>query len=212
MKSFLLFLISLSTLFAEAQDRNIEAIMLKNISNMDSCFHKTESTVCLAKRFEQIANLEKGNWLPLYYASYCYSISAYMQQDPLKIDETLDRADSLLNLTIDYVKSNSEISCLRSLIASARIIVNPMQRGMKYGQLVSQMIEKAKKEDPSNPRPYYLQALSLMYTPEQYGGGCNNARPLLKIAIDKFNKFIPESKIHPTWGKEKAIQLLKRCK
>lgn len=214
MKNIFFILMSLSiTLFVEAQNKNFETNMYKNIVTIDSCFKSSEATLSLADNFEQIAISNKEQWLPFYYASYCYTMSAFMQKDPLKIDHMLDKAETFLNQADSLKKENSEITCIRSLIASARIIVNPMQRGMQYGQLVSQMIEKAKKEDSNNPRVYYLQAQSLMYTPEQYGGGCKNAKPLLQVAIDKFNTFTPESsRIHPNWGKENAIQLLKECK
>jgi hypothetical protein len=213
MKNIIFILMSLSIpVLVEAQNENFENNMYKNIITIDSCFKSPEATINLAETFEQIANSEKKQYLPLYYASYCYAINAFMQKDPVKIDQLLDKAESLINQADSLKPENSEITCIKSLIASARIIVNPMQRGMQYGQLVSQMIELAKKEDPNNPRTYYLQAQSLMYTPEQYGGGCKNAKPLLEMAINKFNTFTPESRIHPSWGMEDAKKLLKQCK
>ncbi len=210
MKNILVVFLSFFSLFLSAQDYSFETEMINSISTIDSCFLNSESTVSLAKRFEQIASLEKEQWLPLYYAAFCYSINAFMQKDPLVIDETLDKVDSLLNQVNLLIKENSEIYCIESLIASARIIVNPRQRGMEYGRIVSEKLVKAMKEDPNNPLIYYLQAQSIMYTPEEYGGGYENAKPLLKIALEKFNTFTPESRIHPNWGKEETVSLLKK--
>ena len=77
--------------------------------------------------------------------------------------------------------------------------------------IASQMLNKAKLQNPNNPRVYYLEAQSLMFTPEEYGGGCKNAKPLLEIAIEKYDKFKMESNINPNWGHGSVIELLGEC-
>jgi len=54
--------------------------------------------------------------------------------------------------------------------------------------------------DPENPRAYYLQATNAYFTPENFGGGHAKAKPLFEMALEKFNNFKSESKMHPNWG------------
>ena len=68
------------------------------------------------------------------------------------------------------------------------------------------------KQDLSNPRPYFLTGQTLKYTPEQFGGGCSTATPLLQAALDKFSAFKPVTILAPNWGMQRVMQLLLECK
>jgi hypothetical protein len=98
------------------------------------------------------------------------------------------------------------------MIATLRMLVNPQQRWQQYGAVIQTELEKAKSQDPSNPRPYYIQGNNLRNTPEQFGGGCSTAKPLLDQALQKYETFKPASAIAPNWGKERTQQLLAGCK
>ena len=63
----------------------------------------------------------------------------------------------------------------------------------------------------TNPRPYYLKGQSLRYTPEQFGGGCKPAMPLLQTAMEKYDRFKPASELHPAWGRKQAEATLAEC-
>jgi len=67
------------------------------------------------------------------------------------------------------------------------------------------------EQDPSNPRPYALKGEGLKYTPEQFGGGCKMAKPVLETALDKYKTFKPESEIAPNWGKDRIQKLFDEC-
>lgn len=108
--------------------------------------------------------------------------------------------------------NNSEISCIKSMIASCHMMVNPMQRYMEYGAESGKQLEIARQQDPTNPRPALLVGQGLKFTPEQFGGGCATAKPKIEEAIKKFEAFVPASPIHPNWGKEMAQQILSECK
>jgi cytochrome c-type biogenesis protein CcmH/NrfG len=137
---------------------------------------------------------------------------AFMQQDPSGNDAIADRAEALINKADSLAPDNSEITSVKSMIATVRMIVNPQQRYMQYGTEANQLMEKAKQQDPTNPRPYYLQGQNLKNTPEQFGGGCKTAKPLLETAMQKYEAFKTQSDIHPNWGKQITEQLLSQCK
>jgi hypothetical protein len=135
-----------------------------------------------------------------------------MQQDKSKTDAIADKATALINKADSLSPQNSEISCIKSMIASCHMMVNPMQRFMQYGKESSENMQAAMEQDPTNPRPYFLKGQGLKYTPEQFGGGCKTAKVELQTAMDKYAAFKPASDINPAWGKELTQNLLDGCK
>ena len=135
-----------------------------------------------------------------------------MEKDKTKVDAIADKATELIDKADALQPKNSEISCVKSMIASAHMLVNPMQRYMEYGPEIQSYLDDALQQDPTNPRPEYLKGQSLKYTPEQFGGGCANAKPVLESSLDKYNKFTPTSEIHPNWGKQRLETVLAECK
>lgn len=195
-----------------AQSEKFTTAMKKNLSELDSAFKNPAYLLSLANNFERIANAEKTAWLPYYYAAFCQVNNGFMEKDKSKVDVIADRATELINKADSLSPNNSEISCIKSMIASCHMLVNPMQRWQEYGAASNENMEAAMKQDPTNPRPYYLKGQGLKYTPEQFGGGCKSALPILETALEKFAAFKPASDIHPNWGKEIAQQIVDGCK
>lgn len=195
-----------------AQSEKYMAAMKNNIAAIDTSFKNPQNLLGLANNFERIASAEKNQWLPYYYAALCQVNYSYMEEDKSKVDAIADKATLLINKADSLQPDNSEISCIKSMIASSHMMVNPMQRYMEYGQVSASELENAMKQDPSNPRPYYLKGQGLKYTPEQFGGGCKTAAPLLQTAMDKFTAFKPASDLVPNWGMKRTEMLLNECK
>jgi len=164
-----------------------------------------------ANQFERIASVETKEWLPHYYSGLAYVYLGFMGKDATEKDAYLDKADANLKAA-EAVTNNDELATLKAYIAQARMVVDPMSRWQQYGPLFEAGIEKAMKLNPENPRPYVLKGSSLMYTPEQFGGGATNACPLLKTAKEKFATFKPASDMHPNWGQKQIEPMLEKCK
>lgn len=205
----LLFLFITSVSFAQSD--KYKMIMQKNIGMIDSSFKSTETLLQLANSFERIANAEKKEWLPYYYAAFLQVNYAFMQLDKAGVDAIADEADALINIADSLSPDNSEISCIKSMILSSRLMVDPQSRYMQYGPKSAAFIDQAIKLNPENPRPYFLRAQSLVYTPEQFGGGCKKALPVLQTASQKFLAFKPESDLHPVWGQSINNNLIAGC-
>ena len=201
----------ISSIVLFAQSEKYMAAMKSNIAAIDSSFKAPANLISLANNFERIAMAEKNQWLPYYYAAFCQVNSGLLEQDKSKADAIADKATALLNKADSLQQNNSEISCIKSMIATCHMLVNPMQRYMEYGQEGSTQLENAMKQDPSNPRPYFLKGQNLKYTPEQFGGGCTTAKPVLKKGVEKYEAFKPVNGIYPNWGKERTAQLLSEC-
>ena len=212
MKSLILIVMSvMSFQNIQSQTSNIEHELHNAILDLDSCANDNNKLLQLAAKFEEFTHVNDDNWLLFYYSSYCYVLAAFVQKSTDQIDPLAAKSELLLNKADSLSQDNSEISCIRSLIASARILVDPQSRGMKFGMLASQMLDRAKIQNADNPRAYFLEAQSLMYMPEEYGGGCKNAEPIIQIAKTKFENYVSESKTHPNWGYDGLIGLSKAC-
>ena len=211
-KLFLLATVTFITAATFAQSEKYLASMKSNIAAIDTSFKNPQNLLTLANNFERIATAEKNQWLAYYYAALCQVNYTYMEKDKTKIDAIADKATELINKADALQPNNSEISCIKSMIASSHMMVDPMTRFMEYGPESQSYIDAAMQQDPSNPRPEYLQGQGLKYTPEQFGGGCATAKPVLQASLDKYNKFVKASDIHPNWGKQRVEMLIGECK
>lgn len=170
-----------------------------------------EEMIAVEQKFERIANAEKNQWLPYYYASMMKARMSMMGVGGDK-DVVADEATNLIDIADSLSKNNCEIYCVKAMIATAKMIVNPQARFMEYGMKITTYLEQAKKMDATNPRPFVLQSSNLKNTPEQFGGGCKTANPLAQKALSLFATFKPQSELHPNWGKELVEAVVNDCK
>jgi len=201
----------MGSLLLFAQSERYIAAMKKNLAALDSSFRYPPNLLTMANNFERIAAAEKKEWIPYYYAAFCQVNYGFMEQDKSKIDGIADRAAILIAKADSLSPGNSEISCIKSMIASCHMMVDPMQRWQQYGAASNEHMAAAMLQDPGNPRPYYLKGQGLKYTPEQFGGGCKTAMVELKAALEKYAAFTQASELHPSWGKEQVESLVKEC-
>ena len=205
------FFLSVQSVPAQPNDKFIAA-MKTTIAAIDTSYKNPANLLALANKFERIASAEKNQWLPYYYAALCQVNYCFMQQDPSGLDPMADKAELFLLKADSLSANNSEISAVKAMIATVRMIVNPMQRFMEYAPVIESNLEKAKAQDPTNPRPHYLKGENLKNTPEQFGGGCATAKASLKTAKEKFETFKPYSELAPNWGLQRVEMLLNECK
>lgn len=207
-----------SPVWAQQSDQYKQA-MSAALDGMKATNEKSPLTDILANanQFERIAGAESKEWLPRYYASLNYVYMGFLGKDEMEKDKYLDQADANLKAAEAIAEAsdradNDELAVLKAYIAQARMVVDPMNRWQQYGPLFQAGLEKAKSLNPGNPRIYVLEGSSLMYTPEQFGGGPANACPVLKKAAEKFSTFKPASNLAPMWGKEQIEPMLAKCK
>ena len=192
-----------------AQNEKYFNAMESNIFKIDTARTLTSFQI-IENNFERIANAEKDKWLPYYYSAYLLAISSFVDTVAEQKDIYLDKAEQLASLADSLEPDNSEIYTLRGLIAQGRLVVDPQNRWMKFGQLASNYLKKAAELDSTNPRPDLLNGQSVLNTPAQFGGGKDKALPILKEAQKKFRKFRPASSISPNWGESLCEQILQR--
>lgn len=194
-----------------AQSDKFKQAMATNLNKIDSA-KSPDDLLAVSAAFERIGDAEKNQWLPYYYAAFTQGLYAFMKNTPASNDALADKAEQLINKAEALEKNNSEIACVKSMIGSLRMIVDPANRWQTYGPAIQQELETAKSLDPTNPRPFFLQGQGLRFTPEQFGGGCATAKPVLEEALKKYESFKPASELHPNWGKGEATKMLEGCK
>ena len=209
-KIIVLFLAFLWSVQLFAQSDRYTAAMTKFVSQLDTTKSKADFQK-LANQFELIATKEKGQWLPFYYAAFCNASLVYQSEKDL-IDVLCDKAEAMIKVADSLAPNNSEIMVMRARICSARIMVNPMTRGQKYGKQSASYLELAKKLEIGNPRISLTEGTAYYYTPKMFGGGQDKAKPVLADASAKFEVGVPASPIHPHWGSKDCNWMLSQCK
>jgi hypothetical protein len=207
MKSFLFSLMLFGSLVASAQSDKYAAAMEKAFHLFDTA-KTTADLFSVANTFERIAEAEKTQWLPYYYAGLALSTAGW--NDP-KMDK--DANSTRINTLCDKAEAldkNSEIYVLRNMSATQQMMVDPQTRWQTYGIQAGKDLEIATQLNPDNPRIYYLKGESLINTPVAFGGGKDKAKPMFEKAIELYKTEKPKP-MWPNWGRERAEEELAKC-
>lgn len=205
-------------LFAQMPDKFVKAMEPK-IAAVDTTI-SVQGLTDLANAFERIAEAEKNQWLAYYYAAYCNATAGLvvgsggdiMTAKADKTDPYADKADKQIKKAEEIMKNNSEIYVVKKMVASLRMIGDPMNRYMTYGPEAQAMLDEAKKLDVNNPRVYLLEGQDKFFTPQEFGGSKEEAKVLFEKSKQLFETFKPASTVHPNWGKGSLNYFLSQYK
>lgn len=190
----------LSCAYVSAQD--FIPAMESNLRTMDTASGQTYLT--LANSFERIGKTEGKKWEPFYHAAYCYTMMASSTPDKSQKDLLADKAEMYLNQAAALSANNSEINALHAMVLFIRVSVDPMARWQTVGQEAYLYLDKAKEQDTTNPRPYYIESRMQVRLPEGLGGGAEAALSSVNISLGKYSTFTPANTIAPKWGMQSA--------
>jgi tetratricopeptide (TPR) repeat protein len=200
--------LALSTaLSAQMDNEKFVKAMEKNVALVDSA-KNVQDWIDLTAAFERIAEAEKTQWLPYYYAAYGHVMSGLMSLDMNnlfgnntdKTDPKAEAAQKAIDKAISLSKETSETWVIKKMISSLRMLGDVMTRYQTDLPAATEALETAKKMDPSNPRVYLLEAQDKFNTPAEYGGSKEEAKKLFDKSKELFGTAKPESTIHPQWG------------
>jgi hypothetical protein len=204
--------------FGQPSDKFLSAMQPK-VMMVDSN-NSADGWKDLANSFERIADAEKTQWLPYYYASYCNIQAGYKSLPDMQsfgdnssiTDPFADKAETLLNKAELLSKDNAEIFIVRKMVHGLKMMGNPMARYMTESPMANEALEKAKSLNPSIPRIYLLEGQDKYFTPEQYGGSKEEAKILFQKALGLYDSYKPENSIAPTWGRPTTQYFLSQIK
>ena len=162
--------------------------------------------------FERIANAEKDQWLPYYYAAHINIVNSFGEKDEQKLSAQLGKAQNLLNEATAISEDNPEIMVLQALLHTAWVAFDGATYGMTLGPKVAGLYERAEALAPNNPRVVYCKAEWNMGSARYFGQDIAPYCKDLERALELFANFKPESEFHPKWGKERTESILEACK
>jgi hypothetical protein len=191
----------------QAQSEAYIKKMQQTLAMLDSA-KTVEDLTDASAAFQRIGEAEKTQWLPYYYAALAQTTIGWMTG---KGDAVAAVALPLIEKA-EAIEKNSELYCLRYMVATQQMQVDAQSRYMTYGAKMGEALANAKKADPNNPRAYYLDGVGVLNTPTQFGGGAAKAKPILEKAVALYGTFKPATPMHPTWGQKEAESNLAKCK
>lgn len=202
-----------------AQSEKYKSAMKEKIAVLDT-LSDMNALKDMSAAFERIADAEKTQWLPYYYAALSLINAANLvyvanpsdMEELKKMDPLAERAEQLIDKADALSQNNSEIYAAKKMTATLRMMVDPMSRYMQYGAKAQEALETAKKLNSENPRIYLLEGEDKFFTPEQFGGSKTEAKKLFEEALKKYDAFKPASDIDPNWGKNTAQYFLNQLK
>lgn len=163
-------------------------------------------------QLEQIATVEKSNWLPNYYIAFINTMQAYGEKDKNKLESSLKAAQKAQDICNELAQDNPEVLVLQAMIHTAWIVYDPMTNGQRLSGDVMYILNNAYKIAPENPRVVFQKASFEKGMAEYFGQDTKPMCTQIEKAIELFATFKPESAFHPSWGLDKAQEAVKACK
>jgi hypothetical protein len=206
--------LALSIIAGNAQSDRYKSAMEKLITTLDTT-RSVDGYTELGNSFLRIAEAEKTQWLPYYYAALANVNAAnnlFVTGQNDKIDPIVDKAAPLIAKAEELEKNNSEIFILKKMYNTSKMMADPMSRYMELSPLAAEALATAKKLNPENPRVPLLEGQDLFFTPEQFGGDKQEAKKKFEEALKKFEAFKPADNLAPHWGKEQATYFISQIK
>lgn len=163
-------------------------------------------------QFEQIASVEKTNWLPNYYIALINTIRAFGERDKTKMLLLIESAQKAQDICNSLDLENPEVLVIQAMIHTANIVYDPMTNGQKLSGDVMYILNKAYKIAPENPRVVFQKASFEIGMAQYFGQDSKPMCAQIEKAIELFATFKPETALHPSWGLDRAQAELKNCK
>lgn len=185
--------------------------MINNINQIEKC--KTmEDYNLLCNKFIRIAKAEKSKWLPYYYATQCKIFMSFEEKsDRLKKDSYLDEAKVWFDKMINLAPEESEIYSLEAMYYSARLVVDPMNRGQEYSLKSNTSAKKALMLNKNNNRAKFMLIQNQIGFKSFFGNDISSECSQAKGLYDSWEKHESENQLSPKWGKKSVKEIIDNC-
>ncbi len=204
MKSFIIAIICLlsSTAFAQG---NFEKSMGQAMSLWQS--GETQKAAALLERITQV---EKDNWIPAYYQAMVLTTASFREKNKETQAKYIQSAEDILNTTAQ--DNNPEWLVLRAMNKTALMITDPMTKAKELSPSIIGLYKKALAIAPNNPRAVLGLAEFQMNAKKYFNQDTSKECEDVKKALSLFNEEKVTVPFGPSWGKDRAEQLVKECK
>ncbi|MFT0715256.1 hypothetical protein [Flagellimonas lutimaris] len=205
MKKLILSIVLLGATLVNAQDRYSKG--------MEKAFElwQNQKATEASNMFERIATAEPGKWLPYYYVSQINTVISFGEKDEEKLSKQLERAKEFLDVAKAISPNNPELLVQEALINTAWIAFDGATYGMTLSQKNAQLYQKAMELAPNNPRVVFSKAEWDMGSARYFGKDTTPYCEDVERALELFATFKSETPFYPSWGKERAEEVLANC-
>ncbi|MFK8037115.1 MAG: DUF2141 domain-containing protein [Crocinitomicaceae bacterium] len=212
MKTLIITITLLLTLQLSAQSEMFQQKMGEALAQYGQC-RTAEDFINTSFKFEQIANVEKQNWLPEYYFVMCYTMASYnvKADNPAQKDKYLDMAETHIATLKTIAPEEAEVFALEALFYTARLSVNPMDRGQKYSMLSQKSVGTALAMDPNNLRAKQMKIANDFGTAQFFGSDTAPLCEKAQVLLADWDNYPSKSPFHPNWGKRHLTSIAKSC-
>ena len=171
------------------------------------------SLVESANQFEMISKVETKEWLPLYYHALSYVRISFMSKESADArDAYLDKAQGSIDKMLEINDKESEIFALQSMLHTARLVIDPMNRGQSMMVKSGVAISKALELDPNNPRASYLLLSNEVGQAQFFGKDIAEYCYRINHLNNNWEELEEGKEFYPTWGKGQTQELANQCK
>lgn len=204
MKSFIIALICLISGSTFAQS-NFEKSMGQAMSLWQS--GETQKAAALLGRISQA---EKDNWIPAYYQAMVLTTASFREKNKETQTKYIQSAEEILNNSAQ--DNNSEWLVLRAMNQTALMITDPMTKAKELSPKIIGLYKKAITLAPNNPRAVLGLAEFQINAKKYFNQDTSKECEDVKKALSLFGEEKTTTPFAPSWGKDRAEQLIKECK
>jgi hypothetical protein len=204
--TFIFLALIISAFTVSAQSNKFTSAMLANLE-LSKKAQTIDEFQQLANNFARIALAEQSEWTAWYYAAFYNLVINFQDSDAERKIKYVTLTQQQIEAGLKVKPEESELIVLKVMSYYAEMAIDPMKGMTLFGE-ANALLDKAKSINPDNPRIYLEQAEAINGMPVEYGGGMEKARPILLLAKEKFDKFVPADQLAPDWGKDRCESLL----
>ncbi|NPE45323.1 tetratricopeptide repeat protein [Sphingobacterium prati] len=159
---------------------------------------------------ERISQAEKDNWIPAYYQAMILTAAAFREKDKEAQMRYIQSAETILNNGLQ--ENNSEWLVLKAMNTTALMVTDPMTKAKELSPVIISLYKKALAITPNNPRAVLGLAEFQMNAKKYFNQDSSKECEDVKKAVSLFNEEKVTVPFSPSWGKDRAEQILKVCK
>lgn len=161
--------------------------------------------------FERLAEAEKDNWLPYYYASQIKIIESLSMNDMVKKEQQLEEAQELLDQALLFAEEDSvEVMVLQAMLHTSRLTIDPNLYGMNLSPIITRIYTNASEKAPNNPRVMMSKAEWNMGAAKYFGEDPKQYCDEIQASLELYGKEVVQKKYYPSWGEDRAKMLIAR--
>ncbi len=148
----------------------------------------------LANRFTRIAEAEMSEWTAWYYAAFYNLVLNFQETAPDRKERYISLAQQQIETGLKVKPEETEFLVIQVMSYYAEMAIDPTKGMTLFGE-ANALLSQAKSINPDNPRIYLEEAEAIYHMPAEFGGGKEKALPILLLAKEKFDKFVPADQL-----------------